>query len=203
MGLLRRIVDHPEDRRVARVRFRDGRSDRCIGLRPTRFRVAAATHGGRAWTTGVGTAVALDLGCGWLHSADRNPWHAIAVAQGRTIDKTPPPWRRLSRRAFPSILQAAPYRPPLPRPRSAWPSPACALRSRRPSSRCDGRGCRNPRDKPRWEREIGVPECPARGAGYGPAWNVDPSTACRAYRLETNCPLSWMTSRSTCMPYCS
>jgi monoamine oxidase len=52
--------------------------------------------GGRAWTTGVGTAVALDLGCGWLHSADRNPWHAIALAQGRTIDKTPPPWRRLS-----------------------------------------------------------------------------------------------------------
>ena len=109
--------------------------------------------GGRAWTTGVGKAVALDLGCGWLHSADRNPWHAIAVAQGRTIDKTPPSWRRLSRRASPSILQAAPYRPPLPRPRSAWPSPACALRSRRPSSRCDGRGCRNPRDKPRRERE--------------------------------------------------
>ena len=38
----------------------------------------------------------LDLGCGWLHSADRNPWTAIAQAQGRTIDKTPPPWMRPS-----------------------------------------------------------------------------------------------------------
>ena len=52
--------------------------------------------GGRAWTTDVGSALSLDLGCGWLHSADRNPWQAIAVAQGRAIDKTPPPWRRLS-----------------------------------------------------------------------------------------------------------
>ena len=37
---------------------------------------------------------ALDLGCGWLHSADRNPWVAIAQAQGYTIDKTPPPWSK-------------------------------------------------------------------------------------------------------------
>ena len=43
MGLLRRIVDHPENRRVARVRFRDGGPDRCIGLRATRFRLATAT----------------------------------------------------------------------------------------------------------------------------------------------------------------
>jgi hypothetical protein len=28
------------------------------------------------------------LKCAALHSADRNPWHAIAVAQGRAIDKT-------------------------------------------------------------------------------------------------------------------
>ena len=64
--------------------------------------------GGRAWTTGIGTAAALDLGCGWLHSADRNPWHAIAVAQGREIDKTPPPWRRPSTpTGFPLAEQAA------------------------------------------------------------------------------------------------
>ena len=36
----------------------------------------------------------IDLGCGWLHSGDRNPWTEIAKAQGRTIDKTPPPWMR-------------------------------------------------------------------------------------------------------------
>jgi len=38
----------------------------------------------------------MDLGCGWLHSADRNPWHRIAEAQGRSIDRTPPPWMRPS-----------------------------------------------------------------------------------------------------------
>jgi monoamine oxidase len=52
--------------------------------------------GGRAWTVGDGSGAAIDLGCGWLHSADRNPWAAIAEAQGRTIDRTPPPWRRRS-----------------------------------------------------------------------------------------------------------
>ena len=49
--------------------------------------------GGRAWTV-VAAGLPLDLGCGWLHSADRNPWTSIAEAQGRTIDKTPPPWSR-------------------------------------------------------------------------------------------------------------
>jgi len=38
----------------------------------------------------------MDLGCGWLHSAERNPWSEIAQRQGRTIDKTPPPWERSS-----------------------------------------------------------------------------------------------------------
>src|SRR6185437_12423007 len=52
--------------------------------------------GGRAWTINDPSGRAIDLGCGWLHSADRNPWVAIAEEQGRTIDKTPPPWRRPS-----------------------------------------------------------------------------------------------------------
>ena len=52
--------------------------------------------GGRAWTVGDGAGFAIDLGCGWLHSADRNPWADIAQAQGRSIDKTPPPWTRRS-----------------------------------------------------------------------------------------------------------
>ena len=50
--------------------------------------------GGRAWTVTDQSGFALDLGCGWLHSADRNPWTKIAEAQGRTIDKTPPPWTK-------------------------------------------------------------------------------------------------------------
>jgi monoamine oxidase len=52
--------------------------------------------GGRAWTVAGPDGGALDLGCGWLHSADRNPWTKIAEGQGRTIDKTPPPWSRSS-----------------------------------------------------------------------------------------------------------
>src|SRR5487761_1494851 len=48
--------------------------------------------GGRAWTVHDGSGHALDLGCGWLHSADRNPWGTVAQEQGATIDKTPPPW---------------------------------------------------------------------------------------------------------------
>ena len=52
--------------------------------------------GGRAWTISDASGFPIDLGCGWLHSADRNPWVAIAEAQGRTIDKTPPPWTRPS-----------------------------------------------------------------------------------------------------------
>ena len=50
--------------------------------------------GGRAWTVTDRSGFALDLGCGWLHSADRNPWATIAKSQGRTIDKSPPPWTK-------------------------------------------------------------------------------------------------------------
>jgi len=54
---------------------------------------ARARLGGRAWTIEAG-GYAIDLGCGWLHSAERNPWTKIAAAQGRTIDRAPPPWAR-------------------------------------------------------------------------------------------------------------
>ncbi len=51
--------------------------------------------GGRAFSeTHAGHPI--DLGCGWLHSADKNEWTAIAKAQGRRIDETPPPWARSS-----------------------------------------------------------------------------------------------------------
>jgi monoamine oxidase len=50
--------------------------------------------GGRAWTVTEASGFALDLGCGWLHSADRNPWVDIAAEQGAAIDKTPPAWTK-------------------------------------------------------------------------------------------------------------
>jgi monoamine oxidase len=52
---------------------------------------AAGRLGGRAWTRPV-EGHSFDLGCGWLHSADRNPWTIIARDLGFTIDETLPPW---------------------------------------------------------------------------------------------------------------
>ena len=37
---------------------------------------------------------ALDLGCGWLHSADENEWAALAPKLGFEVDDYPPPWAR-------------------------------------------------------------------------------------------------------------
>jgi monoamine oxidase len=54
---------------------------------------ATARVGGRAWTYDV-AGMRLDLGCGWLHSADRNPWTRIAEAAGFTVDRQAPPWGR-------------------------------------------------------------------------------------------------------------
>ncbi len=51
--------------------------------------------GGRAQTRIV-NGFPLDLGCGWLHSADRNPWAKIAAELGFTIDRTAPVWTRQS-----------------------------------------------------------------------------------------------------------
>jgi monoamine oxidase len=48
--------------------------------------------GGRAWT--LPGEFALDLGCGWLHSADENEWAALAPQLGFAIDDFPPPWAR-------------------------------------------------------------------------------------------------------------
>src|SRR5258705_2694408 len=48
--------------------------------------------GGRDWTMREPSGMALDLGCGWLHSADENEWAALAPTLGLTVDRTPPPW---------------------------------------------------------------------------------------------------------------
>ena len=48
--------------------------------------------GGRGWTIGV-AGMALDLGCGWLHSAERNPLVAEGEAANFTIDRGPSAWQ--------------------------------------------------------------------------------------------------------------
>jgi monoamine oxidase len=55
---------------------------------------ARARLGGRAFTVRTDKGFPIDLGCGWLHSADRNPWSKIARALRLTVDKTLPPWER-------------------------------------------------------------------------------------------------------------
>ncbi|MGA7790570.1 MAG: NAD(P)/FAD-dependent oxidoreductase [Xanthobacteraceae bacterium] len=64
--------------------------------------------GGRAWTVTDDAGFGLDLGCGWLHSADRNPWTGIAEREGFLIDKAPPPWmHRPLEASFPRAEHAA------------------------------------------------------------------------------------------------
>ena len=52
---------------------------------------ASSRLGGRAWTYEIG-GQRLDLGCGWLHSGDRNSWTRIAEEAGRLVDRRPPKW---------------------------------------------------------------------------------------------------------------
>ena len=54
---------------------------------------ARSRAGGRAHTERIG-GFPLDLGCGWLHAAERNPWTKIAEAEGLIVDRSPPPWER-------------------------------------------------------------------------------------------------------------
>ena len=54
---------------------------------------ATARVGGRAWTCDI-AGMRLDLGCGWLHSAERNPWTRIAEAASFAVDRRAPAWGR-------------------------------------------------------------------------------------------------------------
>jgi len=49
--------------------------------------------GGRAWTL-PREGHALDMGCGWLHSADKNQLTGLAQEQGFEIDRATPPWQK-------------------------------------------------------------------------------------------------------------
>jgi monoamine oxidase len=49
--------------------------------------------GGRAHTMRV-EGHALDMGCGWLHSAERNPMVAMAEAAGMAIDRSEAAWQK-------------------------------------------------------------------------------------------------------------
>ncbi|WP_294643668.1 FAD-dependent oxidoreductase [uncultured Aureimonas sp.] len=68
---------------------------------------AADQVGGRAETYHAG-GLALDLGCGWLHSAERNAWTRIAEDAGFAVDRRTPAWGRQYRDlGFPPADHAA------------------------------------------------------------------------------------------------
>lgn len=51
--------------------------------------------GGRAHTI-TQSQFPIDLGCGWLHSADINPMVGVAEANGFHVERSPAPWTRQS-----------------------------------------------------------------------------------------------------------
>src|SRR4030088_1749119 len=52
--------------------------------------------GGRGHTIMTAPNITFDLGCGWLHFAERNYFVKSAPQLGFEIDKTRPPWREQS-----------------------------------------------------------------------------------------------------------
>ncbi|MEJ8629126.1 NAD(P)/FAD-dependent oxidoreductase [Sphingomonas sp. I4] len=54
---------------------------------------AADRLGGRARSVTLPTGHVVDHGCGWLHSAKRNPWTSIAERAGFTVDRRSPNWQ--------------------------------------------------------------------------------------------------------------
>jgi monoamine oxidase len=64
--------------------------------------------GGRAHTIMAAPGIPFDLGCEWLHSADKNDFVATAAQPGFVVDKARPPWRDQAwDAAFPRPQRAA------------------------------------------------------------------------------------------------
>lgn len=76
---------------------RDGRHDDAPPSSITVSRLGSGVRrgdgtGGDADSNGAENTVPVDAGCGWLHSARRNSWTAIAQASGFAIDRSSPNW---------------------------------------------------------------------------------------------------------------
>jgi monoamine oxidase len=68
---------------------------RRLATAPLSIRVLEARNrlGGRAWTLRDPAGLPIELGCGWLHSADENEWCIVASTLGFALDRTWPAWR--------------------------------------------------------------------------------------------------------------
>ena len=88
--------------------------------------------GGRAHTM-VAQDMPLDMGCGWLHSAERNPLARLAETFGFVIDRSEAAWQdQLRNLGFPAADQRA--------ARQAYEELEDALRRNPPASDCAGDG---------------------------------------------------------------
>jgi monoamine oxidase len=68
---------------------------------------ASSRIGGRAWTQET-RGLDLDLGCGWLHSADRNAWARIARDSGVALNEARAAWgKQFHNLGFTEAEQAA------------------------------------------------------------------------------------------------
>ena len=76
--------------------------------------------GGRAHTIVPAPSIVFDLGCGWLHSADKNSFVAIADRLGFEIDRTRPPWRSTTPPDSLGRACGAAITPASSRPRTPW-----------------------------------------------------------------------------------
>jgi monoamine oxidase len=68
---------------------------------------ARSRVGGRAWTDVSTFGFPVDMGCAWLHSADRNPWTQYAKNEGFDVVERSPVWRRRIGREEPSATYRA------------------------------------------------------------------------------------------------
>jgi monoamine oxidase len=87
--------------------------------------------GGRAHGIVAAGGMPIDLGCGWLHSAERNPLAALAAATGQVVDRSAAAWQR----QFRNIRAAVAVQ------RAAWAANdrlGAILRSAPPASDCAG-----------------------------------------------------------------
>ncbi len=98
---------------------------------------ASARVGGRAWTHQI-AGMPLDLGCGWLHSAERNSWARVAEKEGFAIDRGTARWgQQYQDRGFPAADRAAAsraYAAWLARLETAPPPSDCAADALEPGS---------------------------------------------------------------------
>lgn len=60
--------------------------------RDVRLIEAGSRIGGRAHSLSPRPGITVDAGCGWLHSARRNPWTTLAERYGFPVDRSNPGW---------------------------------------------------------------------------------------------------------------